>query len=137
MTDKKTKKEYYYGKGGRKTSVAQARIYPKGKGKITVNDKEYTLYFPVDLQPKIYAPLVAVSLDKAEFDISLKVSGGGTNGQADASRHAIARALLDLDDEAYHPILKAEGFLTRDARKVERKKFGLRKARRSPQWSKR
>ena len=137
MTDKKTKKEYYYGKGGRKTSGAQARIYPKGKGKITINEKDLKDYFPTtDLQNTVYEALELVSL-KDTVDVSIKVTGGGKTGQAGAIRHAISRALLDLDTEAYRPLLKAQGFLTRDARMKERKKFGLKKARKAPQWSKR
>ena len=136
MSDKKTKKEYYYGKGGRKTSVAQARLYLKGKGDIKVNDKEFTDYFPTEeLQLIVKSAAQVVGLEG--IDISLKISGGGKSGQAGAARHAISRALLDLDSDAYRPTLKAEGFLTRDARMKERKKFGLKKARKSPQWSKR
>lgn len=136
MVDKKNKKEYYYGKGGRKTSVAQARIYPKGKGNIEINEKPLADYFPTsDAQAVVTSPLEVTGVK--DIDIKVKVKGGGKTGQAEATRHAISRAFLDLDEETYRPLLKAQGFLTRDARKTERKKFGRKKARKSPQWSKR
>ncbi len=121
--------------GRRKTSVA--RIYLQGgKGKITVNDKDLAIYFPSEiLQTIVKQPLVKLELD-GNFDISVNVKGGGSSGQAEAVRHAIARALVELDPENKSPLRK-EGFITRDPRMVERKKFGRRKARRRFQFSKR
>ncbi len=121
--------------GRRKTSIA--RIYmTSGKGVITVNDKEFTTYFPSKiLQTIIKQPLVKVEQD-GNFDISVNVTGGGFSGQVEATRLAIARALTKIDEEFRSP-LKSEGFLTRDSRMVERKKPGRRKARRKFQFSKR
>jgi small subunit ribosomal protein S9 len=128
--------EYWYGLGRRKTATAQVRVFKKGTGKITVNGSEYAKYFPhFELQEIVRGPLTTVGqLDSV--DISIKVSGGGMRGQADAARLGIARALLG-QNETYRAGLKANGFLKRDPRKKERKKPGLRKARRAPQWSKR
>lgn len=121
--------------GRRKTSVA--RIYmTSGKGAITVNDKELNVYFPSEiLQTIVKQPLVKVEQD-GNFDINVNVNGGGPAGQAEAVRLAISRALTEVDAEFRSP-LKAEGFLTRDSRMVERKKPGRRKARRRFQFSKR
>ncbi len=121
--------------GRRKTSVA--RIYmSSGKGAITVNSKDLAAYFPTEiLQTIVKQPLVKVEQD-GNFDISVNVNGGGPTGQAEAVRLAIARALTEVDAE-FRPPLKAEGFLTRDPRMVERKKPGRRKARRKFQFSKR
>ncbi|MFY0607419.1 MAG: 30S ribosomal protein S9 [Cyclobacteriaceae bacterium] len=121
--------------GRRKTSVA--RVYLQGgKGKITINDKDVATYFPSEiLQTIVKQPLVKLELD-GNFDISVNVKGGGPSGQAEAVRHAIARALAEIDPENKSPLRK-EGFITRDPRMVERKKFGRRKARRRFQFSKR
>ena len=121
--------------GRRKTSVA--RIYVKdGEGKITVNKKDIAVYFPTEvLQTIVQQPLVAAE-QTGKFDIAVNVKGGGTTGQAEAVRLAIARALVKMDNE-HRAVLKPEGFLTRDPRMVERKKFGRRKARRRFQFSKR
>lgn len=121
--------------GRRKTSVA--RIYmSSGKGAITVNSKELANYFPTEiLQTIVKQPLVKVEQD-GNFDINVNVAGGGPTGQAEAVRLAIARALTEVDAE-FRPALKAEGFLTRDPRMVERKKPGRRKARKKFQFSKR
>ncbi|MFT4833334.1 MAG: small subunit ribosomal protein S9 [Marinoscillum sp.] len=121
--------------GRRKTSVA--RIYlQSGKGDITVNTKDITKYFPSEiLQTIVKQPLVKLELD-GNFDIKVNVSGGGPSGQAEAVRLAISRALVELDEENKSPLRK-EGFMTRDPRMVERKKFGRRKARRRFQFSKR
>ncbi|HWQ59701.1 MAG TPA: 30S ribosomal protein S9 [Candidatus Fimivivens sp.] len=127
---------YLYAVGRRKTAVAQVRLYPdKGNDKHVVNRKDYTTYFPVALQPILVAPLSALGLS-GDFVVSATVKGGGVNAQAEAIRLGVARALLK-HDEALRLPLRAEGFLTRDSRSVERKKPGLKKARRSPQWSKR
>lgn len=121
--------------GRRKEAAARVRITP-GKGIITINDRELTNYFPALLmQRKVLAPLVVTGKEK-EMDVSVKVAGGGTTGQAEAVRHGIARALVEWNEEL-KPILKAEGFMTRDAREKERKKPGLLKARRGRQWKKR
>ena len=121
--------------GRRKTSVA--RIYVEsGSGKITINDRDLANYFPSEvLQIIVKQPLVKVEAD-GNFDISVNVFGGGLKGQAEAIRLAISRALVEIDEEN-RPPLKGEGFLTRDSRMVERKKYGRRKARRRFQFSKR
>ncbi|MEN8249840.1 MAG: 30S ribosomal protein S9 [Bacteroidota bacterium] len=121
--------------GRRKTSIA--RIYlQSGKGNISVNNKELEDYFPIDImQIIVKQPLTTVDVD-GKFDIKVNVDGGGVKGQAEAVRLAIARALCEVDPE-FRPPLKKEGFLTRDSRMVERKKYGRRKARRRFQFSKR
>ncbi len=121
--------------GRRKASVA--RIYMnKGKGAITVNKKDYKEFFPVEvLQKKVIQPFSVLELE-GKFDVRVNVNGGGTTGQADAIKLAIARALCELDAEN-RPALKAEGLLTRDPRVVERKKPGQKKARKKFQWVKR
>ena len=121
--------------GRRKASVA--RIYmSKGKGKITVNGKDFKEYFPVDImQYKLEQPFKIADLS-AKFDVKVNVNGGGTTGQAEAIRLAISRALCELDVEN-RPALKADGLLTRDSRVVERKKPGQKKARKKFQWVKR
>ncbi|MFA5009695.1 MAG: 30S ribosomal protein S9 [Patescibacteria group bacterium] len=127
---------YYYGVGRRKTASAEVRLY-KGDGKITIiNGQVGSRYFsPQSLVEKIYQPLEAVGLRK-DFDISIQVHGGGMAAQADAACHGIARALVAFDANL-KTALKKTGFLTRDARAKERKKFGLKRARRAPQFSKR
>jgi len=123
-------------KGGRKTSTCQAFIMQSGEGKITVNGKELKQYFPTPhLQSIVLAALVSVGLDKA-VNVTINVRGGGMVSQAEATRHAISRA-LELINPEFRPVLKAQGFLKRDPRVKERKKPGLRRARRAPQWSKR
>jgi len=121
--------------GRRKEAVTRVFL-SKGEGKITVNDKDYKVYFPlVYLQNQVEAPLKAIdSLDK--FDVKINATGGGLKGQAEAAKLGIARALLEVNPE-YRPAIKAEGHLKRDPRGVERKKFGHKKARRSYQFSKR
>ena len=126
----------YYGTGRRKTSVA--RVYlTSGKGDITINKKSIDEYFGLEtLKVTVRQPLAETNtLDK--FDINVTVKGGGTTGQAGAIRHGISRALLEVDSDEYGPLLKKAGFLTRDSRMKERKKYGLKKARRAPQFSKR
>ena len=131
-----SKKPYMYGTGRRKSSVARVHLFPGGTGKITINNRDIDDYFGLDtLKLIVRQPLATTSmLDKV--DIEATVTGGGVTGQAGAIRHGIARALL-LVDEAYRPALKAAGFLTRDPRMKERKKYGLHAARRAPQFSKR
>jgi len=128
--------KYYYGKGKRKTATAKVRLYINGTGKILINDKLLTDYVPtktwIDL---IESPLVLTSTKKL-FDISVKVEGGGPSSQADAIKHGISKALLEYNSKL-RTTLKKEGFLTRDSRMKERKKPGLKKARRAPQFSKR
>ena len=125
----------YSGTGRRKTSVARVKVVP-GDGKITVNGRDYTEYFPrLAYQTVVTAPLRVLETQN-RYDIVAKVEGGGPTGQADALRHGIARALAEESQEARGE-LKAAGFLTRDARAVERKKYGLKKARKRPQFSKR
>lgn len=137
MAEKKTEKNaYIYAVGRRKTASAQVRLMKGGKGVITVNEKKLEEYLPVkELQEAVKSPLTKFDMDK-NTDVSVIVSGGGMRGQAEAIRLGIARAMLK-DDEDMKKTLKVEGYLTRDARVKERKKPGLRRARRSPQWSKR
>ncbi|MDY3928080.1 MAG: 30S ribosomal protein S9 [Clostridia bacterium] len=129
-------KEQYYGTGRRKSSVARVRLVP-GNGKITINGRDIDDYFGLDtLKVIVRQPLTLTStLDK--FDVIVKVEGGGFTGQAGAIRHGVARALLEVDSDAFRPALKSAGFLTRDSRMKERKKYGLKAARRAPQFSKR
>lgn len=131
----KKEKITFYGTGRRKKSIARVRI-TNGNGNITVNNKTLDEFFGVEtLKVIVKQPLVATnSLDK--FDVIAKVTGGGISGQAGAVRHGIARALVEANAE-YRPVLKSAGFLTRDARMKERKKYGLKKARKAPQFSKR
>ena len=125
----------YYGTGRRKSSVARVYLVP-GTGKITINKRDIDEYLGLEtLKVVVRQPLVATeTVDK--FDVLANVRGGGYSGQAGAIRHGIARALLQVDAE-YRPTLKAAGFLTRDPRMKERKKYGLKAARRAPQFSKR
>ena len=128
-------KPYFYGTGRRKSSVARVRVY-QGTGKITINERDIDDYFGLEtLKVIVRQPLVLTeSADK--YDIVCRVAGGGVTGQAGAIRHGIARALLQADAEL-RPALKKAGFLTRDPRMKERKKYGLKGARRAPQFSKR
>ncbi|MBR2187348.1 MAG: 30S ribosomal protein S9 [Lachnospiraceae bacterium] len=125
----------YYGTGRRKSSVARVYLVP-GKGEITINKKSIDEYFGLEtLKVIVRQPLVATdTVDK--FDVKVNVNGGGYTGQAGAIRHGISRALLEVDNE-YRATLKKEGYLTRDPRMKERKKYGLKAARRAPQFSKR
>ncbi len=129
------KGRYFEGVGRRKTAIARVRLFPDGKGTITVNGMDADKYFPVvRLAAIVGAPLR--ELQMTEFDVVAKVSGGGVSAQAEAVRHGLARAIL-VKDPAWKPRLRAMGYVTRDSRMVERKKYGLRKARRAPQWAKR
>lgn len=125
----------YYATGKRKNSIAKVWLVP-GEGKITVNQKDHKEYFHRDaLMTMIIEPLKLTNTDTA-YDVVAQLKGGGITGQAGALRHGIAQALLEINEE-YRAILKPEGFLTRDSRIKERKKFGLKKARKRPQFSKR
>ena len=127
-------KPYFYGTGRRKDSVARVRVYT-GTGKITINDRDIDNYFGLEtLKLIVRSPLVLLGLE-GKYDVVVRVSGGGVSGQAGALRHGIARALLEAGD--YRAELKRAGYLTRDSRMVERKKYGLKKARKRPQFSKR
>ena len=126
----------FYGTGRRKSSIARVYLMP-GTGKITVNKRDIYAYFGLEtLKVVVRQPLeLTNTLDK--FDVLVNVHGGGFTGQAGAIRHCISRALLQADSEEYRPLLKKAGFLTRDPRMKERKKYGLKAARRAPQFSKR
>ena len=127
--------ERYYGTGRRKKSVARVYVMP-GKGKITINNRDIDEYFGLEtLKVIVRQPLVATQTE-GKYDIVVNVKGGGYTGQAGAIRHGLSRALLKVDEE-FRPTLKKEGFLTRDPRMKERKKYGLKAARRAPQFSKR
>lgn len=131
------KGEYYYGMGRRKTSVARVRIYPNGDGSIIINGKKSQEFFGE--RPSVHATITAPLrlLDLGEnFTLTVKVAGGGTSGQAGAIRHALSRALLRLNEET-KPALRKAGYLTRDPRMKERKKPGLKRARKAPQYTKR
>ena len=129
-------KMQYQGTGRRKSSVARVRLIP-GTGKITVNKKDLDEYFGMEIvKREVRRPLELVGAE-GKFDVVATVEGGGFTGQAGALRHGISRALVEADKEAYRATLKAAGFLTRDPRMKERKKYGLKKARRASQFSKR
>lgn len=145
MTLQKENRIYYEGIGRRKTSRARVRIQEKGKrvhktgvssrDGVLINARSLAAYFPVaELQQIVMQPLKKLGL--SEITIEVHVSGGGIHSQAEAIRHGLARALIKKD-AALRPMLKVHGFLTRDARAKERRKFGLKKARRAPQWAKR
>ena len=126
---------YFYGTGRRKKSVARVRVYP-GTGKIVINDREIDDYFGLDTLKLIVRQPLNLTETGEKFDVICKVQGGGVTGQAGAIRHGLSRALLQYD-ENLRPALKKAGFLTRDPRMKERKKYGLKGARRAPQFSKR
>ena len=126
--------KYLYAVGRRKSDIAQVRLY-SGRGKSIVNGVEAEKYFATPLINKMIEPLKQVSKE-GEYDVYVKVVGGGTNGQSEAIRHGVSRAISE-GDKAIRTTLKKLGFLTRDPRVVERKKPGLKKARRAPQWAKR
>ena len=128
-------KPYFYGTGRRKKSVARVRIYP-GTGAITINKRDIDDYFGLETLKLIVNQPYEVTDTVGKFDIVCTVTGGGISGQAGAIRHGLAKALLQADEE-YRPALKKAGFLTRDPRMKERKKYGLKAARRAPQFSKR
>ncbi len=128
-------KPYFYGTGRRKKSVARVRLYP-GTGAITINGRDIDDYFGLETLKLVVNQPFAVTETAGKFDIVALVRGGGFSGQAGAIRHGVSRALLHAD-ESYRAILKKAGFLTRDPRMKERKKYGLKAARRAPQFSKR
>ena len=126
----------YYGTGRRKKSIARVYLVP-GTGKVTINKRDIDEYLGLDtLKVIVRQPLVATE-NNTRFDVLVNVKGGGYTGQAGAIRHGIARALLQVDSDEFRPILKKAGYLTRDPRMKERKKYGLKAARRAPQFSKR
>lgn len=125
----------YYGTGRRKSSVARVYLIP-GNGKITINKRDIDDYFGLDTLKLIIRQPLELTNNTGKFDVLVNVSGGGTTGQAGAIRHGISRALLKVDDDLRLSLKKA-GFLTRDPRMKERKKYGLKAARRAPQFSKR
>ena len=128
-------KPYFYGTGRRKDSVARVRVYT-GTGKVTINDRDIDNYFGLEtLKLIVRSPLVLLGLE-GKYDVVVRVSGGGVSGQAGAIRHGLARVLLQQNEEN-RSVLKKAGFLTRDPRMKERKKYGLKAARRAPQFSKR
>ncbi len=132
----KSKKPYYYGTGRRKSSVARVRLFEGGTGSITINGRSIDDYFGLEtLKMIVRQPLNTTDMTE-RVDIIATVSGGGVSGQAGALRHGISRALLQANPD-FRPALKAAGFLTRDPRMKERKKYGLKAARRAPQFSKR
>ena len=130
------KKAYFYGTGRRKSSVARVKLIPGGTGVITINNRTLDNYFGMEtLKYIVKQPIETVGVAE-KFDVEVKVQGGGFTGQAGAIRHGLSRALIQADAE-FRPALKAAGFLTRDSRMKERKKYGLKAARRAPQFSKR
>ena len=126
---------YFYGTGRRKSSVARVRLLP-GTGKVTINDRDIDEYFGLETLKTICRQPLALIGAEGKYDVIVSVTGGGVTGQAGAIRHGVARALLEAD-ETLRPVLKKSGFLTRDPRMKERKKYGLKAARRAPQFSKR
>lgn len=135
-TPEMKKGSYIPSVGRRKTAIARIRLIKNGKGNITVNGKPFDKYFTTfEYRRQVTDPMVVVGQNEA-VDVSVKVQGGGVRGQAEAVRHGIARALIELNP-TFRKSLKKLGYLKRDPREKERKKFGLKKARKSPQWSKR
>ena len=132
----KSKKPYHYGTGRRKSSVARVHLFPNGTGAITINGRDIDDYFGLETLKLIVRQPLAATENMAKVDIVATVTGGGVTGQAGAIRHGVARALLKMNEE-YRPALKSAGYLTRDPRMKERKKYGLKAARRAPQFSKR
>ena len=125
----------YYGTGRRKSSIARVYLVP-GTGKVTINKRDMDEYFGLETLKLIVRQPLELTNTKDKFDVKVNVYGGGYSGQAGAVRHGVARALLQADGE-FRPVLKKAGFLTRDPRMKERKKYGLKAARRAPQFSKR
>ena len=131
-----SKRKYFYGTGRRKSSVARVRVFENGTGAITINGRDIDDYFGLDtLKLVVRQPLVATDM-LGKVDVVVTVAGGGVSGQAGAIRHGVSRALVVLNPE-FRAALKAAGFMTRDPRMKERKKYGLKAARRAPQFSKR
>jgi len=136
MAAKSKKKIQYWGTGRRKKAIARVRLIPGGKGEIVINKRSIDEYFGLETLKLIVRQPLALTETLDKFDVAVNVCGGGMTGQAGAIRHGIARALV-VADEAFKPAVKKAGFLTRDPRAKERKKYGLKKARRAPQFSKR
>lgn len=130
------KRPYFYGTGRRKKSVARVRLYA-GSGNVKINDRDIDDYFGLETLKLIVRQPLNLTGTADKFDIECRVAGGGVTGQAGAIRHGISRALLQYNSEELRPVLKKAGFLTRDPRMKERKKYGLKGARRAPQFSKR
>ena len=131
-----SKKKYFYGTGRRKSSVARVRVYENGTGSIIINGRDIDEYFGLETLKLIVRQPLAATETTEKFDVEATVAGGGVSGQAGAIRHGISRALVVLNPEN-RASLKAAGFMTRDPRMKERKKYGLKAARRAPQFSKR
>jgi len=137
MAEKKTiTKEYFRAVGRRKTAVAVVRLYKATKNSYSINGKDWTVYFPTPELKKIITGAFETAVPAEKFEVVVTTRGGGSHAQAEAVRHGISRALVLFDLEL-RPVLKKAKMLKRDPRQVERKKFGLKKARKSPQWSKR
>ena len=130
----KSKKPYLYGTGRRKSSIARVRLYEGGTGKITINGRDIDDYFGLDTLKLITRQPLVLTETVEKVDIVATVTGGGVTGQAGALRHGISRALLQVNPD-FRPVLKKAGYLTRDPRMKERKKYGLKAARRAPQFS--
>ena len=130
------KAPFYYGTGRRKKSIARVRLY-NGNGKIIINGRNIDEYFGLETLKVIVRQPLVLTENERKFDVICNVVGGGVSGQAGAIRHGISRALLEFDSEKLRQSLKKSGFLTRDSRMKERKKYGLKKARKAPQFSKR
>lgn len=135
MTPDPSRRQYFYSAGKRKTAIARVKLFEGGEGKMTINDTDAKEYFTPLQRENAFAPLKLTGNTKA-FDVEIQALGGGKDGQSDAVRHGVSRALM-LFDLNLRPELKRAGFLRRDARIKERKKPGLKGARRAPQWSKR
>ena len=131
-----SKKKYFYGTGRRKSSIARVRVYENGTGSITINGRDINDYFGLETLKMVVRQPLNATATLGKVDIVATVEGGGVSGQAGALRHGISRALLQVNPD-FRPILKKAGFLTRDPRMKERKKYGLKAARRAPQFSKR
>ena len=131
-----SKKKYFYGTGRRKSSIARVRVYENGTGAITINGRDIDDYFGLETLKLIVRQPLATTEMMGKVDLVVTVAGGGVSGQAGAIRHGVSRALVVLNPE-YRAALKAAGFMTRDPRMKERKKYGLKAARRAPQFSKR
>lgn len=138
MATKKVKKKLqYWGTGRRKKAIARVRLIPDGTGNITINNRTIDEYFGLETLKLIVRQPLVLTDTTDKFDVIVNVNGGGFTGQAGAIKHGISRALVIADEASYKAALKKAGFLTRDPRAKERKKYGLKKARRAPQFSKR
>lgn len=136
MSAKKVKKIQFWGTGRRKKAIARVRLIPGGEGTIVINSRPIDEYFGLETLKYIVKQPLTLKGSATKFDVAVNVCGGGISGQAGAIRHGIARALCEAD-LSLRPTLKAAGFITRDPRMKERKKYGLHKARKAPQFSKR